>query len=246
MAFGARLNRMEMDNLANSTPRRAVVVMGKLPRPGRVKTRLTRALSPTQAAALYQAFLADTFRLVARAAPDKCAFVFACALGEGDDLAEARTLAPSDWRVVAQAGEGLGERIEHARQQGVASAGEGAVVLVMGSDSPTLPAARLTDTFAALEEGARVAIVPTEDGGYAVIGFAEAADAVLTGIPWSTEAVMDATRKAASEAGIGLVELATAYDIDYPEDLARAQRDATPAHHPATTAALASLGGFGL
>ena len=225
---------------------RAVVVMGKLPRPGRVKTRLTRALSPERAAELYRAFLGDTFRLVDRAclrpagAPDRgWTRVFACALTEGDTLRDAEALVPDGWRVVAQAGVGLGERIEHARQ-----AGQADHVIVMGSDSPTLPTARLMEAFAALAAeapGTRAAVVvPTEDGGYALIAFAGGAPELLSEIPWSTENVMAATRAAAHASGVALTELAEAYDIDLPEDLSRAAADADPSRHPATYAALAS------
>ena len=225
---------------------RAVVVMGKLPRPGRVKTRLSApnsggAIRPEDAARLYAAFLADTFRLVERG--PRCRRVFACALASGDSLAEARALVPEGWQVEAQQGDSLGERIEHARAVGRADH-----VLVMGSDSPTLPHERLEDAFEALEGGSRAqpahrtaVVVPTEDGGYALIGFAGPAVALLEGIPWSTEAVMDATRRAAGRANVRLVELPPAYDVDHPEDLGRLRRDAAPDRHPATISALAQL-----
>ncbi len=224
---------------------RAVVVMGKLPRPGRVKTRLTTSLSPAQAADLYRAFLVDTFRLVQRATPT-AAWVFACALAEQDRLPEAEALVPDGWRVVPQAGDGLGARIDHARETGAADH-----VLVMGSDSPTLPEARLVEAFEVLAEGgeggpAPVVVAPTEDGGYALIGFAAPTPAVLTDIPWSTSEVMAATRAAAARADVPIVELAPTYDVDHPQDLARLAADAHPDLHPATVAALASLGAFGL
>ena len=225
--------------------RRAVVVMGKLPKPGRVKTRLTRSsaadaesVSAERAAALYRAFLLDTFRLVDRACGADVGRVFACALKTDDSMAEAESLVPAGWTVTAQAGEGLGERIEHARASGAATH-----VLVMGSDSPTLPEDRLTEAFDALAHAAApsAVVVPTEDGGYALIGFAGPAGVLVEDIPWSTEAVMAATRRAASKAGVQLVELEPAYDIDHPEDLDRAARDADPDRHPATVAALAQL-----
>ena len=37
----------------------ALIVFAKVPEPGKVKTRLTELLTPTQAAELYTAFLAD-------------------------------------------------------------------------------------------------------------------------------------------------------------------------------------------
>ena len=218
--------------------------MGKLPRAGRVKTRLTRALSADQAAALYRAFLADTFRLVDRALAADVKRVFACALAPDDALSDAEALVPTGWTVVAQDGDGLGDRIERARQQGEAD-----LVVVMGSDSPTLPDSRLVDAFGALETAAvqpTVVVAPTADGGYSLVGFSMPALEVLTDIPWSTEQVMEATRSAAAAAGIDLIELDETYDVDHPEDLSRLRRDADPALHPNTVAALASVGAIGV
>ncbi|MEO1339462.1 MAG: hypothetical protein AAFV29_27730, partial [Myxococcota bacterium] len=73
---------------------RAIVVMGKIPRPGRVKTRLTRGITPEAAAHLYRAFLQDTFRLVDRVRSPDCRRVFACALADDETLDAARALAP--------------------------------------------------------------------------------------------------------------------------------------------------------
>ncbi len=236
----------------SSTVQRAVVVMGKLPRPGRVKTRLTRSLTNEQAAALYRAFLMDTFRLVDRArrdAKEGWRRVFACALAPGESLDQTQGLAPEGWEVVEQTGVDLGDRIENARR-----AGRARHVLVMGSDSPTLPAERLVEAFVALDRhegsswaagrvrrlGAAV-LVPTEDGGYAVVGFSEPAPELLSGIPWSTAEVMTATRVAASKTGRPLIELAEAYDVDHPEDLERLRADLDPTLHPATVSALASV-----
>ena len=80
-----------------SEAQQAVVVMGKLPRPGRVKTRLTPAFSPEVASQLYAAFLADVFALVDRARSG-CEFdrVFAC---------EQSLLAPTQKRVCMAEGD---------------------------------------------------------------------------------------------------------------------------------------------
>ncbi|MEM7676039.1 MAG: TIGR04282 family arsenosugar biosynthesis glycosyltransferase [Myxococcota bacterium] len=212
--------------------------MGKVPRPGRVKTRLTRGMTPQAAALLYRAFLQDTFRLVDRVRASDWSRVFACALADGEDLAAAQALAPDGWRVVAQQGEGLGARIEHARQCGAAKQ-----VVVMGSDSPTLPDVRLSQAFEALEATGpgSAAVAPTEDGGYALIAFDGPALALLSEIPWSTELVWASTKQAALAADIPLTALEVGYDVDHPEDLDRLRCDADPERHPATIAALASL-----
>lgn len=198
-------------------PARAVVVMGKLPRPGVVKTRLARRFGADLAARLYRAFLLDVFAVVEAARAESAipfARVFACALGAGGVRADAEALAPTGWRVEVQGGEDLGQRIEHAR----AAAGA-ALVVVLGSDAPTMPPARIHEAFAALAGGAEAVFGPTVDGGYDLAGFAGPRPALLGGIPWSTAGVMPATRARAVAAGIAIAELGPGRDIDEPEDL---------------------------
>ena len=211
--------------------------MGKLPRPGRVKTRLSPALSAVTACRLYEAFLTDVFALVERAAQD-LAFgrVFACDLSSEDTIEDARSLAPSGWSVIVQEGRDLAERIRNARRD--ASADD---VVVIGSDSPTIPHVRIKEAFSALESGTSV-VGPTDDGGYYLIGLTDEGCALLEGIPWSTGQVMEVTRAVAERQGIPLVELALGYDIDHVEDLRRAARDAVSGVAVQTARVLTDLG----
>lgn len=197
---------------------RAVVVMGKLPRPGRVKTRMCPPLTPENAAHLYGAFLADVFAYVDRETNERR--VFSCALTEGDTIDEARALAPAGWDVAAQSGEGLGARIEDARVRGAAD-----YVLVLGSDAPTMAPGRIRAAFAALAKHDAV-FGPTEDGGYDLVGFAGPQPALLQDIPWSTPEVMAATERAAGAAALKIAKLEVGYDVDRAEDLERALADA--------------------
>lgn len=225
--------------MTNESPlfARAVVVMGKLPRPGRVKTRLQ--LPGEVAARLYRAFLFDVFARVQTALSLRPGHgVFACALEPGDTLAEAEALTPDGWTLVVQSGADLGERMRHAWRSGQAKA-----ALVMGSDLPTLPAARIVEAFDALEahgEGRRAVFIPADDGGYVLFGLARDEPALFQGIAWSTATVMETTAAAAEQAGIELIRLASHADVDGPEDLRRVAREAPPDTH--TARAIVALG----
>ena len=210
----------------------AVVVMGKVPRPGRVKTRMCPPLSGEQAAELYRAFLLDVFHLVESATAADTRRVFHCA---ADDPEAARSLAPEGWIVVLQSEGDLGARIDEARR-----AGEADRVVIVGSDAPTMPAARLADAFEALASH-RAVFGPTEDGGYDLVGFAGAAPALLDGIPWSTGGVMAATRAAAERAGISIATLSVGYDVDHAEDLERTLADARALGRTRTADAIARV-----
>lgn len=197
---------------------RAVVVMGKLPRPGRVKTRL--GLAPEAAAALYRAFLADgVARVDAAFGPDGGRRVFACALEEDEPLEAARRLVPSSWAVVRQADGDLGHRMRHAWRSGQARS-----TLVIGSDLPELPARSLRDAFARLEAGseARVVLVPATDGGYVLVGMRRDHAAPFEAVPWSTAEVLAVTRARIEAAGLELQLVGPPVpDVDRPEDLRR-------------------------
>lgn len=206
---------------------RAVVVMGKLPRAGRVKTRLAKAIGPERAAELYRAFLLDTFALVDAALPEvSFARVFACALDPNEPLSFASQLAPPGWRVAEQRGADLGERIEAARA--ITRADQ---VVILGSDSPGTPRARIVSAFEALDRGADAVFGPTEDGGYYLIALPGPRPALLRNIPWSTPEVMEATRRAGAQAKLQLAELPLGWDIDEAEDLARILTSGEPMVH---------------
>jgi uncharacterized protein len=201
-----------------SEVRRAVVVMAKVPRTGFVKTRM--GLPGEAARRLYEDLLQAVLTGVDRArASLELDRVLAVALSYDDGRADAEALAPSGWRVVLQRGEDLGARIQKARDDAGADR-----VVVIGSDAPTLPSGRILEAFEALD---RVPAVfgPTEDGGYYLVGLRGPEPRLFTGIPWSTDEVMAATRQAARGAGIAWEELPTWYDVDRPEDLERALRD---------------------
>ncbi len=196
---------------------RAIVVMGRLPAPGKVKTRLAAALGEAQAARLYEAFLLDVFDLVERARIGSRAQVFfSVAVSAPEELELAAAMVPGPaWRVFAQQGDTLGEKIEHTR----AKTGARHTVII-GSDAPAMPESRLEEAFAALASADwDVVCGPTLDGGYDLIAFAGPFPGLLEAIPWSTNAVMSSTRSAAERIGCRLLALEQGRDVDELADL---------------------------
>ncbi|MEE2904036.1 MAG: TIGR04282 family arsenosugar biosynthesis glycosyltransferase [Myxococcota bacterium] len=205
----------------SSSPKKteAIVVMGRVPKPGKVKTRLTSKWSKEEAALLYEAFVKDVARLVDQAAQQRTVVgkYFCCVWESQHEERLARALIPSDWIVFQQTTGGLGERIEHARRFT-----ESKYVLVLGSDSPAMKPQRITSALDALvSRSADVVIGPVEDGGYDLIGFSGSKPAVLDAISWSTDQVLSQTRQRAFDAGYTIEELDLSFDIDFPDDLER-------------------------
>ena len=198
----------------------AIVVMGKLPVPGRVKTRLQSRHTPQEACELYKAFLQDVISGVDLATENiGVKKIFAYAAQASEDISELQALIPDTWQLLAQQGDDLGERIEFVRQSAQASH-----VIILGSDAPNLPPSRIQEAINILSSNEQLSVPkavfgPTEDGGYYLIGLSKAEPALLTDISWSTSEVLNQTKEAARKAGIAIELLESWRDIDEPEDL---------------------------
>jgi len=180
---------------------RRLRLFAKEPHPGRVKTRLAPWLGAVQAASLYEAFVRDVvWRHPAATiyhAPDPAGPILA------DLGCELRGQRSGD----------LGDRLAAA----FAAELDGPVVII-GCDSPDLPADRIEAAFGLLAER-DVVIGPAVDGGYYLIGARVAPNPLLESIPWGTAGVLDKTIAAAHGAGLSLAVLEPWYDVDRPADV---------------------------
>lgn len=204
-----------------------ILVFARMPRPGRVKTRLVPPLSMSEAAAVYAASLKD---------------VIDSAGGTGAPLRILHDEAPGaedffardfpDLEREPQAAGDLGNRLVVAFAN--AFAGGAAVVAAIGADAPTLPTSHLGEGLIATRE-AGAALGPADDGGYYLVGLRHdlwpAARELFLGVPWSTDRVFDTTVQRAAAIGVQPRVLPRWYDIDRIEDLERARGDAPADSH---------------
>lgn len=190
----------------------ALAVMAKAPRPGKVKTRLAPPLTLEQSAALNTCFLRDTTANIAEVAARGSATGIVCYTPVGDEEAF-DGLLPDGFALIAQHGDGFGERL-HCAATDILACGFAAVCLI-DSDSPTLPTSALAAAVEALRQpGDRVVLGGSDDGGYYLIGLKAAHSQPFERIAWSTGSVLAETRERIAEAGLPLVELPTWYDVD--------------------------------
>ena len=208
----------------------AVALMAKAPRAGAVKTRLCPPLMPREAAALARAFLRDAIakvRLLQGVAP---AVAYA---PESAREAFAR-LAPG-FALMPQRGTDLGARMRSTLAALLAAGHRAAVV--MGTDTPTLPAAVLAEAVTRVAaEDVDLVVGPAEDGGYYLIGARADHPTLFDDVAWSTGAVLATTLRRAAQAGLRSARLPAWFDVDTPDDLARlrAALAQTPDAAPAT------------
>jgi uncharacterized protein len=196
----------------------ALAVMTKAPQAGRVKTRLTPPLEPTEAASLNICFLRDTTAAISRATKANAKGV-AVYTPVGAEAAYANILPP-DFILVPQRGDAFGERLELAVQD-LPQLGFDSVCLI-DSDSPTVPAAAFAQAVELLARPEDILVLgPSDDGGYYLIGLKKVYHALFEEIDWSTEHVLEQTIAAARAINLPVRLLPTWYDVDDRETLAR-------------------------
>lgn len=192
-----------------------LLVFGRIPKPGRVKTRLIPVLGAGGAAALYQRLLCDALTTATGVADVQVEFW--C---DATDAEWPRGLELADRFGVSgqrQLGADLGTRVYHALAAEPMILRRPAVLI--GSDCPGYNRAFLNGAFDALADKDAV-LGPALDGGYVLIGVKRVDARLFAGIPWGTGAVLRLTRSRLRELGWSWSELAPLRDIDRPEDLA--------------------------
>ncbi|NQZ97037.1 MAG: glycosyltransferase [Myxococcales bacterium] len=216
--------------MSAAPPPTSIVVFAKRPRPGFVKTRMTPPLSSRQASDLYAHLLDDVLAATAAFSDEQGLFPV-LAVHPPEACGELARRAPTGFRVVAQRGVDLSQRMDWAVRE--AAAGGARRVLLRGSDSPLLDGAVVREITEALE-GSDVAICPDRDGGYNLIGLREPI-AGLFDHPMSTRSVLDDTLANAKSLGYSSHVLEPGFDLDTAHDLLllaaeRARRDLKMCH----------------
>ncbi len=203
----------------------ALIVIAKRPSPGDTKTRLSPPLTPRQASELYECFLIDTIELVRQVTDVQPVIAYLPA----QERPYFAALAP-DFELILQEGANLGARLDNALTAYL-QAGYRRVA-IMDSDSPTLPAACLAETFDELAKGADLALGPCEDGGYYLIGVTRPEPRLLRQVKMSTPHVAADTLALAAEEGRKVALLPTWYDVDDSGSLARLLHELDQAPKP--------------
>lgn len=194
-------------------PRPIVVVMAKAPRAGDVKTRLVPPLTYSQAAALAGCFIRDTV-LNVRQIVDSLMIAYAPANARQD----LEPILPSDVLWFQQSGDDLGERLDSVVNH--LSTFEYSPVVILGADSPTLPATFVAQALEVLACGhADVTLGPTTDGGYYLVGMNSTIAGLFRNIDWSTRFTYEQTVANANTLNLRLHTLPLWYDVDTPADL---------------------------
>jgi rSAM/selenodomain-associated transferase 1 len=190
--------------------KRTLAIFAKEPTPGAVKTRLAGETSAEWACRVCEAFLLDTLdRLRTFDVRRVIAFDPPSAVSRFEHL------AAGEFELTPQTSGDLGQRLagflESEFHQGSRA------VVIVGADSPTLPATIIAQAFAELAR-ADLVLGPATDGGYYLIGCGRLVPALFEGIAWGSERVLEQTCERAHRLGLRLATLAPWYDVDTLSD----------------------------
>jgi uncharacterized protein len=210
-----------------------LVIFGRAPVLGAVKTRLGRTVGEAAALALYEAFLDDTCLLTQGLGARRVLAV------HGDlELPSLARLAKSHRLELTSQGDGdLGDKLARALSFHV----QRGPVVIIGSDAPTLPRPQLHQALDGLMDH-DVVIGPSDDGGYYLIGARVEQPGLFANVRWSTSEVLPTTLGRLE--GRSHLVLPSWYDVDAAPDLERlrAELATLPASvAPATRRALAAM-----
>lgn len=189
-----------------------IVIFAKAPVAGRVKTRLIPALGAEGATRLARRMLAHT---VDKAIAAGVGAVELCASPSMHDPAWHRPTLPTRLQWSDQGEGDLGQRMARAARRWLDA---GQRLLLIGTDCPELDWRMLQTAARSLSEHDAV-IVPTADGGYALLGLNRFDATIFDHIRWSTDTVARETLNRIETLGWTVHRLPSLRDIDEAADL---------------------------
>jgi glycosyltransferase A (GT-A) superfamily protein (DUF2064 family) len=121
-------------------------------------------------------------------------------------------LLPAGFELMPQVEGDFGVRLFQGTRD-LLNAGHDGVLLV-NSDSPTLPLPILRAAVDAVRQADNVVLSPALDGGYTMIGLSKPHRRLFEDIRWSTSTVYRRTLDRAREIGLPVVDASPWYDVD--------------------------------
>lgn len=192
-----------------------LIVFARALRPGKVKTRLIPATGKQGALRVYRQLLESTLK-AARTFPGDVEL-----WTDQPDVTLAAMARRRGWDYRVQQGHDLGERMSRAISQGLAHYRR---VLLVGSDCPLLDRQYFDTALRALRHH-DVVFGASEDGGYVLLGSAHSLiwkRNPFQAVQWGTEYALADSREALLGRTSDVAILPALWDVDEPDDLARA------------------------
>lgn len=221
----------------NKNKNTKIILFAKAPIVNQVKTRLAGFTGSLEAAKLYEAFLKDTIMLVdnvmVSCGDDNIIEKYIYYLPK-TAFTYFKTLANGSWKISLQKGNDLRQKMMNAfyEQQeninvtylssqdchnevlnaGLFSTCHNSIIII-GSDSPTLPCAYVKDAIHALKKY-DIVLGPAYDGGFYLIGINKVNENIFNNVKWSSHHTLKDILKNIRKEKLNLKLLPKWYDVD--------------------------------
>lgn len=191
----------------------ALILMTRIPIPGKTKTRLMGLLTGEECARIHYSFLQDLFSVC-----DLLKYeldIYITYTPEGN-LSIIKNIIPEYMEAFPQQGEDLGERMKHAINKLLRNYNK---VVLIGTDIPELQPHHIKEAFNILDNK-DICFGPTVDGGYYLVGMKKSHDEIFdNNIAWGKKSVLEGTIDIANRRGLKVGLSSKCRDIDTKDDL---------------------------
>lgn len=192
---------------------KALILMTRVPVPGKTKTRLMKILSGEQCAEIHKAFLKDIFNVYEHIKDDVDIYLTYASEGCFTLLEH---MIPSYIQCFPQVGEDLGERMLNSMSY-IFNKGY-SKVLLMGCDIPQIQPEHIMEAFELLENN-ELCLCPTFDGGYYLVGMSKLCPQIFNNnLKWGNKSVLEGTIDICNRLDINVALGHKCRDIDTKED----------------------------
>ena len=211
-------------SMRTNTKPAVILEFAKYPQPGRVKTRLAAKLGNEKACRIYDYMAQKTHYELLTLQGQGSAKVIV--YGDGAGRRPISRWLKDSYDVWLQPQGDLGQKLKYAFLR--AFENEFQAVLAVGTDCPDLTAEKIQDAIEQLMH-ADVVIIPSEDGGYVLIGARSIQTCLFENIAWSSNLVLEQTVRRAHENNLSIAQLKPEIDVDTLDDLKKVACTAMPA-----------------
>lgn len=192
----------------------ALILMTRVPIPGKTKTRLMETLTGEECASIHESFLLDLFNVFQFIKNDMDIFLTYTPEGSIGIMKE---IIPGYIECFPQKGDNLGQRMSNAFQYAF-NKGYHKVILI-GSDIPDIQPDDIENAFKQLNNY-DVCLGPTYDGGYYLVGMRKMHGELFdNNLKWGNKSVFESTVDIANNLRLKVGLAAKHWDIDTKEDL---------------------------
>lgn len=193
-----------------------LIVFIKYPRPGFVKTRLSRYIGDERAVEVYKKTAETVLVHIASSETAILTYDVMLSFTPKEDEQRIQHWLNFNGPLLPQEGNDLGARMLHAFQHGFDEAYKH--IIIIGSDCPDISQIIINNGFAQLAKNNAV-LGPAQDGGYYLIGLKKTIPDIFKNIDWSTDKVLRQTLEKLNSLPVSYALLPVLRDIDTLEDL---------------------------